>query len=120
VLRRQYQHLPEEYFVQFVRRCLAAGLDPWASGLNPEVEYDARSERRKLVFICSINLMRARAAAHPRYVNQRGPMFQRADGNWVDTWTAAEHRNRWQRPSPAQEAEVRRYRPICFIRPRRS
>lgn len=89
-LRRQHQHLPEEFFQQFVRRCLASGLDPWTSGLNPEVQFDARANRRKLVFIASINLMRSMAARHPRYISQRGPLFQRQDGTWVDCWTSDE------------------------------
>lgn len=86
-LRRMYAHLPEEAFIQFVHQC-GSHIDPWQPGIGPEFEYDDRTGRSKLVFICSVNIMRNLASVHPRFINQRGTMYQRADGSWTDSWGA--------------------------------
>lgn len=89
-LRKRYGHLLPEFYRQFIQLCRSGGIDPWTEGLNPEVQYDARIERRKLVLIVSIGLLRSMGASHPRYKSQRGPLFLRADGTWTDAWISKE------------------------------
>lgn len=90
-LRRCQQHLPEEFYQQFVHQCHAGGIDPWIYGLRPRVSNNARTKRKRLAIRITIGLMRSFAACNPRYLGQRGPLYRCEDGSWTDTWLRQEY-----------------------------